>query len=124
MKRLFILMICLALPFGLLAQERTGAISGTVTDTERNPLPGVSLTLTQTTIAPITAVSNAEGRFRFLSLFPANDYIIKCELQSFKTRAVTGVIVNVSKTSDIPIVMEQGALEEQVTVIAETPIIQ
>ena len=124
MKRLLVLIFCLALPFGLMAQQRTGSITGTVVDSEGNPLPGVSLTLTGETIAPMTTVTNAEGKFRFLSLFPANDYALKAELQGFKTKIETGIIVNVAKTSDISITMEQGALEEQVTVIAETPIVQ
>jgi len=124
MKRLFALILCLALPIGLMAQQRSGSITGTITDTEGNPLPGVSLTLTGATIAPMTAVSNNEGKFRFLSLFPANDYVVKCELQGFKTKIETGIIVNIAKSSEIAIQMEQGALEEQVTVVAETPIIQ
>jgi hypothetical protein len=124
MKRLLVLIFCLALPFGLMAQSRSGSISGTVTDSEGNPLPGVSLTLTGETIAPMSTVSSAEGKFRFLSLYPANDYVIKAELQGFKTKLETGVIVNIAKDSNISISMEQGALEEQVTVIAQTPIIQ
>ena len=75
MKRVLVLIFCLALPFGLMAQERSGNITGTVTDAGGNPLPGVSLTLTGATIGPMTAVSNAEGKFRFLSLFPGNDYV-------------------------------------------------
>ncbi len=124
MKRLLVLIFCLALPFGLMAQSRSGSISGTVTDSEGNPLPGVSLTLTGETIAPMSTVSSAEGKFRFLSLYPANDYVIKAELQGFKTKLETGVIVNIAKDSNIAISMEQGALEEQITVIAQTPMIQ
>ena len=124
MKRLLVLIFCLALPFGLMAQQRSGSITGTVADAEGNPLPGVSLTLTGQTIGALTAVSNAEGKFRFLSLFPGNDYVLKCELQGFKTKTETGIIVNIAKESAISVVMEQGALEEQVTVVAQTPIIQ
>jgi len=113
-----------ALPLGLFAQQRSGVITGTVKDAEGNVLPGVSLTLTGLTIAPMTTVSSAEGKFRFLSLFPANDYVLKAELQGFKTKVETGVIVNVAKASDITITMDPGLLEEQVTVIAETPIVQ
>jgi hypothetical protein len=124
MKRLLIFALCLALPIGLMAQQRTGSISGRVFDTEGNLLPGVSVTLTGATIAPMSTVTNPEGRFRFLSLFPANTYVLKCELQGFKTKVETGVIVNIARDSDITIKMEQGALEEQVTVIATTPIIE
>ncbi len=123
MKRLFVVLCCLLVPFAAVAQQRTGNIFGTVVDAEGTPLPGVSVTLTGATIAPISTVTNAEGKFRFLSLFPANDYVLKAELQGFKTKTETGVIVNVAKNSEITVSMEAGALEEEVTVTAETPIV-
>jgi len=123
MKRLFVVLCCLAIPFVAMAQQRTGNIFGTVVDAERNPIPGVSVTLTGKTIAPISTTTNAEGKFRFLSLFPGSDYVIKSELKGFKTRTETGVIVNVAKNADITVVMELGSLEEQVTVVAKTPIV-
>ncbi len=60
--------------------------------------------------------TSAEGKFRFLSLFPANDYVVKLELQGFKPKIETGVIVNINFTADLKLEMEQGKLEEQVTV--------
>ncbi len=123
MKRLFVVLCCLLIPLAAIAQQRTGNIYGTVVDNERNPLPGVNVTLTGPTIAPMTAVSNEEGKFRFLSLFPGNEYTLKAELQGFKTKVETGVIVNVAKSAEITVVMEQGALEEQITVMAQTPVV-
>jgi len=106
-----------------MAQQRAGNIYGTVTDAEGNPLPGVSVTLTGTTIGAIAAQTSVEGKFRFLSLFPGNDYVLKFELQGFKARTETGVIVNIGRNADLTIKMEQGTLEEQVTVVATTPIV-
>ncbi len=123
MKRIIAVLFCLLIPISAVAQQRTGNIYGTVVDTDNNPLPGVSVTLTGKTIAPITTTTNEEGRFRFLSLFPANDYEIKVELQGFKTRIETGIIVNVARNADIVVALEQGALEEQVTVVAQTPVV-
>jgi hypothetical protein len=123
MRRFLVVLCCLMIPIVVMAQQRTGNIYGTVVDAERNPLPGVTVTLTGATIAPLATTTNAEGKFRFLSLFPGSDYVIKAELSGFKTRSETGVIVNVAKNSDITVVMEQGALEEQVTVVAKTPIV-
>ena len=97
MKRLFVVLCCLLIPIAAVAQQRTGNIYGTVVDAEGNPLPGVSVTLTGATIAPIPTQTSAEGKFRFLSLFPGNDYVIKAELQGFKTKTETGIIVNVGK---------------------------
>lgn len=73
MKRLFVVLCCLLIPLAAMAQQRTGNIYGTVVDTDNSPLPGVSVTLTGETIAPMMTTTNEEGRFRFLSLFPANN---------------------------------------------------
>ena len=124
MKKISIVLFCLLIPIAVMAQERTGNIYGTVVDSDGNPLPGVVLTLTGATIRPMTTTSNPEGKYRFLSLHPDNAYVLKAELQGFKTKIETGVIVNINADSDIKIVMGQGALEEQVTVIATTPIVQ
>jgi hypothetical protein len=125
MKKVSTILFCLAiLATGLIAQERTGNITGVVVDQEGNPLPGVTVTLTGTLIAAHSSVSNAEGKFRFLSLSPNKNYELKAELQGFKTRTEKGVVVNVNFTADIRIVMEQGKLEEQVTVVAVTPVVQ
>jgi hypothetical protein len=123
MKRFLVVLCCLLIPLAAMAQQRTGNIYGTVVDTSRTPLPGVSVILTGATIAPMSTTTNEEGKFRFLSLFPGNDYAVKAELQGFKTRTETGIIVNVARTADITVVMEQGALEEQVTVVAQTPVV-
>lgn len=125
MRKFFIVLCCAFLIPGVLsAQERTGNINGTVVDKDGVPLPAVNVTLSGATLAPITTQTGPEGKFRFLSLFPANDYVLKAELQGFKTRIETGVIVNVNKSSDIRMMMEQGQLEEQVTVVAKTPVVQ
>ena len=123
MKKFLALILCAFFALALTAQERSGNITGTVVDMEGNPLPGVNLTLTGPMIAPIPAQTSAEGKFRFLSLFPSNDYTIKAELQGFKTKTQTGIIVNIGRNSDIAISMEQGGIEEQITVVAVTPIV-
>ena len=124
MKKCFIIFAILAVPLAMVAQERSGNITGTVSDPDGNPLPGVTVTLTGNTIAPIQSITSGEGRFRFLSLFPGKDYQIKMELQGFKTRTETGIIVNVNQTADLRLTMEIGKIEEEVTVIAQTPVVQ
>ena len=123
MKRFLVVLCCLLIPLAATGQQRTGNIFGTVVDEQGNPLPGVTMTLTGATIAPMATTTSEEGKFRFLSLFPANNYLIKAELQGFKTKTSTGIIVNVARNAAITIAMEQGALEEEVTVVARTPIV-
>jgi len=96
---------------------------GQIFDSEGNALPGVTVTISHRTISPMSTISSADGVFRFLSLFPGQNYIIKAELEGFKTRIEEGVIVAVGITTELRISMEMGALEEEVTVTAVSPVI-
>lgn len=123
-KALIALMVVFLAALPLAAQKGRGNIYGIVVDTEGNPLPGVTVTLTGLTVAPMTMVSNEEGRFRFLNLEPGEHYEVKAELQGFKTAVVRNVIVNAGLNTDVKIVMEVGRLEEEVTVLASAPVVQ
>lgn len=123
MKKSFIVLSLLLFAVTLTAQVRTGTIYGKVTDTEGNLLPGVSITLTSPQIGALTTVTGATGVYRFISLSPNNYYEIKAELTGFKKAAQTGVIVQIGSNAEINLIMEVGTLEEQVTVVAKTPVI-
>ena len=60
------------------AQYQTGNIYGTVSDSNGNPLPGVTVALSGVG-APQTFMTDAQGNFRFLNLDPG-DYAIRAEL--------------------------------------------
>ena len=122
-RKLWLPLLIIFLSVSMAAQVRTGNIYGKVVDSEGNPLPGVTVTLTGSLIAPMSTVTSAEGNFRFLSLPPAKDYSIKLELTGFKTRTETGIIVVVGGNTNLNFTMEQGVLEEQVTVTAMTPMV-
>ncbi|NOR53351.1 MAG: hypothetical protein GQ536_04625, partial [Candidatus Aminicenantes bacterium] len=109
---LTVLFVCL-LAIPIAAQRKTGNIYGTVVDDEGNLLPGVSITLSGPFTAAVPAVTSAAGKFRFLYLFPGNKYEIRAEIAGFKTKVETGVIVNAGVITEITIVMEVKALEEE-----------
>ena len=113
----------LVLATSLSAQVRTGNVYGQVADPDGNPLPGVTVTMTGSLTAPLTSITSAEGRFRFLSLPPASDYTIKAELEGFKTEIRENIIVVVGANVEVNVTMEMGALEEEVTVTAVTPVV-
>jgi hypothetical protein len=106
-----------------MAQVRTGSIWGHVTDTQGAPLPGVSVTLSSPFGAPKTVVTDEQGIFRFPSLDPSSKYGLAAELSGFKKQEKTEIIVTIGSQSKIDLAMEQGKLEEQVTVVAVTPTI-
>ncbi|MGA2468331.1 MAG: carboxypeptidase regulatory-like domain-containing protein [Thermodesulfobacteriota bacterium] len=121
-KVLSLSLLALFLAFPLLAQVRTGNIYGKVIDDKGESLPGVNVTLTGRLTAPTTYVSSSAGLFRFLSLSPAKDYVLKAELQGFKTTIQENIGIELGGNVDITLVMTPGALLETVTVIAEKPI--
>jgi hypothetical protein len=121
LKKSLVLLFVLLLSVAAMAQVRTGNITGTVKDTSGTPLPGVSVTLTSQAGAPVTVVTDEMGIFRFVNLSPSTQYALTAELQGFKKAEKTGIIVVLGQNSKIDLVLEQGALEEQVTVVAVTP---
>lgn len=123
MRKTLIALCVLLLAVFAIAQQRTGTVYGKVVDQEGNALPGVTVTLTGNLTAPLTTVSSAEGSFRFLSLPPAKDYALKAELTGFKTRTEEGIIIVIGGNTNITLTMEMGALEEQITVTAVSPMV-
>jgi hypothetical protein len=122
-KKTLIVLMALALAVSASAQIRTGNIYGKVTDNENNPLPGVSMTLTSPNLAPLTTLTNDQGIFRFPSLSPGNRYTLKAELQGFKGATKTEIVVAIGVNAEINLQLEQGRLDEQVTVVAKTPVV-
>jgi hypothetical protein len=128
-KKLLKLSLILFLAFGLtsmgLAQGRqTGSIHGTVVDEEGNFLPGATVTLSGPKVMGTkTYVTSQTGKFRFPALLPGEDYQVRVEMPGFKTTTRKGLIVSVGKTTEITITLAVATIEEEVTVIAESPVV-
>ncbi len=124
MKRvlLFGLLACALVVSFANAQQNTGDINGTVSMDDGSGVPGVSVTLTGNFIAPMSAVSSAQGNYRFPKLAPGV-YDLKFELSGFKTVEQKQIRVNVGVTTSVDVVLEQGVLEETVTVTGQKTMI-
>ncbi|MDP2914292.1 MAG: TonB-dependent receptor [Candidatus Aminicenantes bacterium] len=112
---------------GILAAQdtlQTGNISGTVIDAEGNALPGVTITITSAALLKGTAstTTSPTGAFRFSFLSPGS-YEMTFTLSGFKTVKKTGVEISIRKTTSMRVTMEVSALEETVTVIGESPVV-
>src|SRR5512145_291798 len=106
-----------------LAQERTGEITGRVTDNTGAVLPGVTVTLTGTTlIQPQVATSSATGTYSFPRL-PIGTYTVKYELPGFKTVVREGIQINIGFTAQVDQQLEISTVQETVTVSGESPIV-
>lgn len=107
------------------AQVRiTGAITGTVTDSSGLVVPGASALLKdeRTGIGKQT-VTNQSGSFTFPDL-NFGSYEVTVTLQGFRTAVVRNVIVESSRTTDLRIPLEIGAVGESITVVGATPVLE
>src|SRR3954464_9957807 len=105
------------------AQRTTASIRGTITDQSRAVVPGATVTVTgQDTGLTRTATSDRDGAYTFTEL-PVGRYRVQVELQGFKTSSRTDIALNVADDRAIDFVLVPGALNETVSVTAEsTPV--
>jgi len=105
------------------AQVPTGKISGTVTDEQGNPLPGVSVEATSPRlVGRVTAFTDTNGAYRLFALTPGI-YRIAFVLEGFKTVAREGIVVQMEQTVKLDITLQLGSIEEEVTVTGQSPLI-
>jgi len=106
------------------AQNTSGAIAGTITDTQGGVLPGVSITVTNSeTGVARTSVTEGDGRYRFAGLQPGR-YDLRAELQGFSTVEVKNLVLTIGLEYPKDISMGVQTLQESVTVTGEAPVVE
>ena len=123
-KRLVIAILALFMAGVAFAQlVPTSKMEGKVSDNTGAPLPGVSVEATSPRlVGKATAVTDGDGNYRLFSL-PSGVYEVTFTLQGFKTLIRKDIIVQLSQTLTMNVTLDQAALEEQVTVIGQSPLI-
>jgi hypothetical protein len=120
---LFIFCLITGLTSAILAQEQTGSIKGAITDNEGNFLPGVTVTVTSPALMGSQSyVTAGTGAFRFPSLPPGN-YKLVAEISGFKKFVRENIAIRVGMVATLDIQMEVTALEEEITVLAASPVV-
>jgi hypothetical protein len=117
---LSLVLVAVLLASPLAAQLQTGNLFGTVSDDKGSPLPGVTVSLT-TSGAPQVQVTDAQGKFRFLSLGPGS-YGLKAELEGFSSIDYPSVTVNVGRNTELELTLN-SAVKDVITVTAESPLL-
>jgi hypothetical protein len=108
----------------LLAQAPTaGRITGTVMDDQGGPLPGVSVEAkSPRLVGTATAVTDANGVYRLLAL-PPGTFTITFSLPSFSAVVREGIALGVEQALTVDIAMKPSTINEQITVIGKSPLI-
>src|ERR1035437_3727734 len=114
---LLILTACLTT--GLIAQDISGTIGGTILDPSGATVPSAKVTITNTDRNQVlrTITTDPTGSYS-APLIPVGQYAIKVEVKGFKTETRTGVALNVSDDLKINFTLQVGSMTDVVTVEA------
>lgn len=106
----------------LFSQAATSKIIGTVTDQEGLPIPGVSVVGTSPKlVGQATATTDIKGTYRLLGL-QSGKYTLTFSLFRFKVYKQENINLLPEQTLSVDVNMQLG-LEEEITVVAEAPLI-
>lgn len=125
MVRLLVLLLALAIPASSTAQTVAIAqISGVVTDASGAALPGVEVTVTQTSTGLTRfVVTGSRGEYVLPNL-PIGPYKLEATLQGFSNFEQTGITLQVGTSPVINVSLKIGAISETVTVTAGATMIE
>jgi trimeric autotransporter adhesin len=105
------------------AQQFTGGVRGAVRDAN-GVIPGAAVTLTnEATNISREVVTNDVGQYNFPAV-PPGTYTLKSQIAGFKTFESKGVVVGTQQFVTLDVVLAVGAIEENVTVTGQTPLIE
>ena len=106
------------------AQTTYGSITGSVVDPSGSVVPDAQVTLTNVgTKETRTQQSLADGLYQFVNLIPGT-YRLDVEKQGFQHTIRPEIVVDVQQTVRIDVTMQLGAVAQEVTVAAQTPLLQ
>ena len=116
--------LCLICLVGVFTYAQESAnLRGTVSDEDGTPLPGVTVTLNGSKILAQTVVTSERGNFRFMGLPVARDYTLRLELPGFNTLIREKLDTSFGRDTTLSLTLSQATLEEEITVIGESPVI-
>src|SRR5262245_17240142 len=113
--------ICSVLLFGALSawgQTTSTEILGVVKDSTGAVVPGAKVTITRVaTNETRSAITDPAGEYSF-PLLDIGEYVVRCEMQGFKTQTVSGVNLQTQQKRRVDLTLEVGNVAESVDVTA------
>src|SRR5215510_1960043 len=116
-------LVVVSLASDALGQGFQGGLRGAIKDSG-GVVPGVEVTITneQTNIKR-SVVTNERGEYAFANVDPGT-YAVKATIQGYKTIDRTGIRIGTQTFLVLDLTLEVGAIEENVTVTGEAPLIE
>jgi hypothetical protein len=119
-----LVLVCLLTAASAAAQEFRATVKGQVVDSSGAVLPGATVTaLNQETGELATAVTNRDGSYNIPFLRPGL-YTLTVEMPSFQKNTRKDMRLQVSETATINVQLSVGGVSENVTVSAESPLLE
>jgi len=106
------------------AQEITGNISGTVTDSSGAGIPDANVVLINTATGAERSTTTTSGGIFFFTSLPVGDYQLTVSKTGFKKSETAGIHLNVNDKLNFSISLSVGAVNDVVTVTTEAPVLQ
>lgn len=122
---LIVLVTAIAGTGALSAQTRATSadLVGVIYDPSKAVLPGVTVSVTNAdTGMTRTSVSDDDGRYTVLAL-PPGTYSVRVELSGFAPQARDGVVLTLGAAVDLSFTLSLAGAQEQVTVTAQSPVV-
>ena len=104
--------------------QATGSLSGLVTDDSGAVMPGVTVTVTSAATTQARTVVTGPDGFYSVPLLPPGRFQVKATLAGFKTVIRDAITVEVESTSRVDLKLPVGAVEENVTVSNDAPLVE
>ncbi len=127
MKRMLFtfVMCCFILPGLIMAQGMTtAAFSGSITDSDGNPIVGATVTAVHTPTGTVfTAVSRMDGLFNIPAVRVGGPYKVTVSMEPFNPQELTGITLKLGEDRNLKFRMTLETISEQVMVVASNPII-
>ena len=102
----------------------TGSISGEVVDPQGAALPGAVVVAVHTpTGTTYEGISGGDGRYQILNVRVGGPYTVTVKMPGFRDKSETDVSVNLGSDQKVDVKLELASVNEQITVVAETPVI-
>jgi len=116
--------LLLATAGGVAAQEFRATVKGQIVDASKGALPGATVSVQNAETNEVaTATTNAEGNYTIPFLRPGS-YTLTVELSGFQKHVRSGMRLEVSQTALINVQLAVGGVTEEVTVSAESPLLE
>ena len=115
-----VVLICL-MPDRAAAQNVGGSIQGTITDSSRAPVAGVTVLIRNVRTGAIREmVTDSVGTYR-APVLPPGEYEVRASLRGFQTVDRRGIVLSIGQDAIVDLTLALGRLEQEVVVVASAP---